>query len=84
GEEDSIEIFFMKRQFTSRLGSLLKYLKTFIFFSPYLFKKYDIIHLHFFYPLIYLAWFYKKIHPSCKVIVTFHGMDITKRVNKKN
>jgi len=83
-DESSVEIFFMKRQFTSRLGSLFKFLKAFISFIPYYFKKYDIIHLHFFFPLIYLAWFYKKLHPNCRVVVTFHGIDITKKINDKN
>jgi glycosyltransferase involved in cell wall biosynthesis len=81
---DSIEIFYMKRQFSSSLGSVIKYFKTFLLFIPFLFKKFDIIHLHFFHPLIYLVWIYKKIHPNCKSVVTFHGIDITKKINNRN
>lgn len=81
---DSVEIFYMKRQFSSNLGSVFKYFKTFLLFIPFLFKKFDIIHLHFFHPLIYLVWIYKKIHPNCKSVVTFHGTDITKKINNKN
>ena len=82
--EDSIEIFYMKRQFTSSLGSFWKYFKAFVSFFRYLFKRYDIIHLHFFYPLIYLVWIYKKIRPKTKIVVTFHGSDITTSVHDKN
>ncbi|WP_417237346.1 MULTISPECIES: glycosyltransferase family 4 protein [Flavobacteriaceae] len=83
-KDDAIEIFYMKRQFTSKLGSLIKYLKAFLGFIPYLFKKYDVVHLHFFYPLIYLVWMYKKLHPKTKVVVTFHGSDINEKINSKN
>ncbi|RSK41509.1 glycosyltransferase family 4 protein [Mangrovimonas spongiae] len=82
--EDTVDIFFMKRQFTSKLGSILKYFKAFANFVPYLFRRYDIVHLHFFHPLIYLVWLYKKIHPNCKVVVTFHGIDITDKVHANN
>lgn len=83
-QNDILDIYFMRRQFTSRWGSLVKYLKAFVSFIPYFFKKYDIVHLHFFHPLIYLVWSYKKLHPKTKVVVTFHGIDITQKVNKKN
>ncbi len=84
GPEDSIEIFYMKRQFTSPLGTVFKYLRAFISFTRHLFRRYDIVHLHFFYPLIYLVWIYKKIHPKTKIAVTFHGKDITTLVHDKN
>lgn len=82
--DEEIEIFYMKRRFTSAWGSLLKYFFAFIRFIPYLFRKYEVVHLHFFYPLIYLVWCYKLIHPRAKVVVTFHGKDITKLVTKSN
>lgn len=84
---DEIHLFYMKRKFTNTLSSILKYVSTFIKFIPNLFKKYDILHLHFFYPLIILAILYKRIHKKAKIVVTFHGTDITKhvqsRINKK-
>ncbi len=82
GEE--ITIFYMKRRFTSAVGSLLKYFFAFIKFIPYLFRRYDVLHLHFFYPLIYFVWCYKFIHPNTIVVVTFHGKDITKLVTDAN
>jgi len=82
--EGNVDIFFMKREFTSKIGSVLKYLKTGLRFIPVLFRKYEVLHLHFFYPLIYLVWVYKKCHPSAKVVVTFHGRDITNLVNDNN
>ena len=83
-ENEQIEIFYMPRKFTGKLGSVLKYIRAFFLFLPFVFKKYDIVHLHFFYPLIYLLWFYKKIHPGAKTVVTFHGKDITVAVTESN
>jgi len=83
-KDDAIEIFYMKRQFTSKHGSVVKYIKAFFNFIPFFFKKYDVVHLHFFYPLIYLVWMYKKLHPKTKVVVTFHGSDINEKINSKN
>lgn len=82
--DDSIDIFYLERKFTSKLGSLLKYLKAFVAFLKFLPRKYDVVHLHFFYPLIYFVWIYKKFHPRTKVVVTFHGKDITVNVNDGN
>jgi glycosyltransferase involved in cell wall biosynthesis len=82
--KDTLAIFYMKRQFTSKFGSLIKYIKTVFRFLPFLFKKYDIVHLHYFFPLIILVWLYKKFHHSTKIVVTFHGSDINRQVNDKN
>jgi len=81
GPEHTVDIFYMKRTFTSPLGSILKYLMTFIkFFSRPIFSRYDIIHVHYFYPLYALAYFYKLMHPKARIVVTFHGRDITEQV----
>tara|TARA_B110000093_G_scaffold176790_1_gene212757 strand:- start:378 stop:1445 length:1068 start_codon:yes stop_codon:yes gene_type:complete len=82
--KDTVSIFYMERKFTSKRGSVLKYINSFFKFIPLLFKKFDIIHLHYFYPLIYLVYIYKLLHPKTKIVVTYHGSDITKKVNKKN
>lgn len=79
-----IDFFYMKRRFTGVSGSFLKYLGASIRFIPYFFNRYDVLHLHFFYPLILIVWFYRKIHPKTKVIVTFHGSDINRAVSSKN
>ena len=81
GENDSVDIFAMQRTFTSSIGSILKYFKAFFQFIPHYFKKYDVLHLHFFYPLILLGYLYKMIYPKTKVVVTFHGSDITAHIN---
>ena len=83
-EDDQLEIFYMKRAFTSKIGSVFKYVFAFIRFLPKLTKKYDIIHVHYFYPLILLAWFSKKLHKKTKIVVTFLGRDINSQVNKSN
>jgi glycosyltransferase involved in cell wall biosynthesis len=82
--DDSLEIFYMKRAFTSKIGSLLKYSFAFVRFMPNLFKRFDIIHVHYFYPLILLAWLNKKLHKKTKIVVTFLGRDINSQVNKRN
>ena len=84
GTEDRLDIFYMKRAFTSGIGSVLKYGWTFVRFVPYLFRRYDIVHLHYFYPLIWLAWAYRKLHPKTRVVVTFLGRDINAQVHSGN
>jgi L-malate glycosyltransferase len=76
-----VELFAMKRTFTSKIGSILKYIKAFCSFTKHYFKKYDVIHVHYFYPLIILAVFYKVVRPKTKIVVTFHGSDITNFMN---
>jgi glycosyltransferase involved in cell wall biosynthesis len=82
GEE--IELFYMKRTFTSLFGSIKKYILAFFRFIPHYFKKYDVIHLHSFYPLIFVTWLYKLFYPKTKLVVTFHGTDVNQQVNKRN
>lgn len=72
----SVDIFTMKRTFTNRLGSFCKYFAFFIRFIPYLFRRYDIIHVHFFGYHLYLAKIYKKIYRNVKIVTTLHGSDI--------
>ena len=83
-EDESIDIFFMRRRITSTFGSITKHIKAFFRFVPYLFKSYDVLHLHSFFPLIFSAWLYKIFHPKTKFIVTFHGLDINEQVHHKN
>lgn len=83
GQED-ISIFYMERSMTGALMSAVKYIRLFFKFIPYLFKKYQVVHLHYFVPLIVLVWAYKVLHPKTKLLVTFHGGDINTQVNSKN
>jgi glycosyltransferase involved in cell wall biosynthesis len=62
------------------IGKLLKYP---VFFSQFLIdvilkkEHYDIIHVHFYFPTIILAYFYKLLkNRKVKIIVTCHGSDI--------
>ncbi len=73
---DNVDIFFMRRVFTSKLGSILKYIVATLRFIPNLFKRYDIIHVHYFFPLYLHAYLYKLFHRKAKIVVTFHGGDI--------
>lgn len=76
----TLDCYYMERKFTTKLGSLIKYSKFFIgFLFKYVLnqKKYDIIHIHFFYPTVILAYVYKFLrNRNVKIIVTFHGSDI--------
>ena len=75
-----VEMFFMKRTFTGKVGSVVKYVRAFLSFAPYLLKRYDIIHVHYYYPLYILAYVYKLLRSGTKIIVTFHGTDITRKI----
>ncbi|WP_301003979.1 glycosyltransferase family 4 protein [Arsukibacterium sp.] len=73
---------FMRWHTDSRLNRLLKYP---VFFADFVWRfllnrrKYMILHVHFFYPTIWLALLYKALrNPSAKIIVTCHGSDIYK------
>lgn len=79
---DHIDYYCLKRKFTNGIGSVLKYLRFFIGFTPYLFKKYDSIIVHYFLPTFILAFVYKIFHRS-NAIVIFHGSDINEKVNSK-
>jgi len=83
-EGEEIELFYMKRTFTSLFGSIKKYILAFFRFTPHFFKKYNVIHLHSFYPLIFVTWLYKIFHPKTKLVVTFHGTDVNQQVTKRN
>tara|TARA_B110000967_G_C18898049_1_gene572300 strand:- start:2441 stop:3472 length:1032 start_codon:yes stop_codon:yes gene_type:complete len=83
-EGEEIELFYMKRTFTSFFGSIKKYVAAFFRFTPYFFKKFDVIHLHSFYPLIIVTWLYKIFYPKTKLVVTFHGTDVNQQVNSRN
>ncbi|MEZ4818081.1 MAG: glycosyltransferase family 4 protein [Flavobacteriaceae bacterium] len=84
GDGDTIEIFFIRRRITSFIGSVLKHLVSFFKFTPHFFRKYDVVHLHSFFPLVVSAWLYKTLHPKTKLVVTFHGMEVNLQVNKRN
>ena len=75
-ENNTFEIFYIPRRKTNIIGSLIKYIKAFMKFLPYYFKKYDILHVHYFFPLIILPFIYKKFYPKSKIILTFHGGEV--------
>ena len=73
---------FMRWHTDSRLNRLLKYP---VFFADFIWRflfsrrKYMILHVHFFYPTIWLALLYKGLrNPAAKIVVTCHGSDIYK------
>jgi glycosyltransferase involved in cell wall biosynthesis len=74
----AIEYFSLRRKVTSALGSLIKYLHAFLRFLPHCLRRYDIIHLHYGYPLLLFLFAYKLLHPQSKAVVTLHGSDVNR------
>ena len=78
--DDNIDFYYMKRTMTSILGSVIKYILFFLKFPFFIFKrriKYDVLHIHYYYPTIYIALLYKLLfNRGVKIIVTFHGGDV--------
>lgn len=70
-----IDLIYMLRTFTGTFGSIMKYLGFYFRFLPFLFKRYDVIHVHYFATHFILAYQYKLFQPKTKIIVTFHGSD---------
>ncbi len=72
--------FFMTWHNDSKLNRLLKYpvlWLQFIWRYVLSFRRFDILHVHYYYPTIWLAWTYKLLrNPKAKIVVTCHGSDI--------
>lgn len=83
GKNISAKLLVMERSYTSFVGSIIKYAKFCLRFASYLPRHFEIIHLHFFYPLIFLLVVYKIFNPSSKLVVTYHGTDIHRHGNSK-
>jgi glycosyltransferase involved in cell wall biosynthesis len=71
-----IDVAAMPRRFTGSAGTALKYLGFALRSIPLLFRRYDVVHVHFFVPLAALGTVYKFFHPSARLVVTFHGGDV--------
>lgn len=79
-KRQALAYFYMSWHNDSLLNRVLKYPVLFLqFFWSYIlsFKSFDVIHVHFFYPTIWLALAYKYLRkPSVNIVVTCHGSDI--------
>lgn len=78
GSELVVNIYSMSRRYTNSLGSIAKYAVFLLGFIPSLLRTHDIIHIHFFYPTVFLGVLYKLVHKRAKVCVSFHGSDINR------
>lgn len=80
--DGQVELFLMPKLAYSFNLSLIRYIiftvSYLIFIFKSLFKKrFDIVHVHFFFPTILLAIFYKLfVNRNVKIIATFHGNDV--------
>ena len=79
---EEISLLAMERTFTGPVGSIAKYIKFTFKIIPLYFKKIDVVHLHFFFPLIIPVIFF-KLFGKTKLVVTFHGSDIHNYFNNK-
>jgi L-malate glycosyltransferase len=82
------DVLAMERKFTGTGGSIKKYLSFMQFSLRYLFKKdFDVIHVHYFFPLAIIPWIFKKAkskkNAPKKLIVTIHGSDFYEKMNNK-
>jgi glycosyltransferase involved in cell wall biosynthesis len=79
-EKLNVDFFYLNQDKKSGLAKLLRYPKFFVqFLMKYIFslKKIDVIHVHFFFPLILFAYVYKLFRNyNVKLVVTFHGSDV--------
>lgn len=73
-----VDVFYLERRFTTSIGSVLKYFVSTVRFTSYLFKKYQILHIHFLSPLLITAYIYKILHPKCVLYLTPHGSDVNR------
>ncbi|GGW59416.1 hypothetical protein GCM10008111_14380 [Alishewanella tabrizica] len=80
GQGQAADYHYMRWHGDSLLNRLLKYPVFFLdFFWRFVLRRqrYDIIHVHFFYPTIWLALLYRALrHRQVKIVVTCHGSDI--------
>jgi len=79
----NVEIFSLTRTFTGAFGGIAKYGASFARFIPILFRRYDVVHLHFFFPMIIYVSVYRLFHPRTRIMVTFHGSDVHGRFNSR-
>jgi glycosyltransferase involved in cell wall biosynthesis len=76
GAAHQVDYFNLRRHVTSLWGSLAKYALAFVRFLPTCMRRYDIVHLHYGYPLLAFVFVYKLLHPNAGSIVTFLGSDL--------
>lgn len=77
----AVDLMVIESRYRSGTGKIFAYLRFFWRFFRALFRRYDIVHLHFFYPLILCAAPYRVCHPHSRLIITFHGSDVLKHGN---
>ncbi len=77
-----LDLFAMPRRFTGPVGTLVKYLAAALRFVPRFFVRYDVVHVHYFVPLYFLAWAYALVRPRTRLVVTFHGTDASVKIQR--
>jgi glycosyltransferase involved in cell wall biosynthesis len=77
-----VDLFAMPRKFTGPVGTIAKYVAAVLRFLPRFFARYDVIHVHYFVPLFFVAWVYGLLRPRTRIVVTFHGTDASVKLRK--
>lgn len=79
---NQFSFFYLTQDSKNLIGKLLRYPFFFLrFFWVHILsrKKFDVIHVHFFFPTILLAIAYKTLrNRNIRIVTTFHGSDIYK------
>lgn len=76
---ERLDLFCMHTYDTQRRFSHLKTCWALVRFLPYLFRRYDVVHVHFLSSMLYAGWLYKLLHPRTRLLFTLHGSGL-KRV----
>lgn len=76
---NNYSLFFMSPNGTGKVFNLVKYVIYLFRFIQFSFsnRRFDLLHVHYYYPTIFFAVLYKFLFNSnVKIIVTFHGSDV--------
>lgn len=76
GDDLELTVRAMRRRYTGRIGTAIKYFLFTFSCLPNFFMRYDVVHVHYFVPLGVLGAIYCTIHSNSRLVVTFHGGDV--------
>ena len=78
---ERIDLFCVHTRLWSQKRSFAKVIFASLRFIPRLFRRYDVLHVHFLSPLLYAAILYKKLRPATRLVLTIHGTGLRRIAN---
>jgi len=78
--DETIDYFRLPRRLGSIAGSIEKYTTGVLRFGGICLRRYDVLHLHYAYPLLPLLLFYRRLHPRARLVVSFLGSDVNQQL----